>query len=69
MPVRVLSDAELARLSSWPGGIADDDLVAFFTLTNDDVGWLGSNIRLENRLGAARYSSARCRGWAGYRMT
>ncbi len=53
MPVRFLSDAELARLSSWPDEIADDDLVTFFTLTSDDLGWLGSNVRVENRLGAA----------------
>jgi len=25
MPVRFLSDAELAKLSSWPDGIAEDD--------------------------------------------
>jgi hypothetical protein len=37
MPVRFLSDAELARLSSWPDGIAEDDLVTFFTLTGDDL--------------------------------
>jgi len=36
MPVRFLSDAELARLSSWPDEIADDDLVIYFTLTGDD---------------------------------
>jgi len=53
MPVRFLSDAELARLSGWPHDVADDDLVTFFTLTSDDLGWLGSNVRVENRLGAA----------------
>jgi len=53
MPVRFLSDAELARLSGWPSEIADDDLITFFTLTDDDLGWLGSNYRTENRLGAA----------------
>jgi len=53
MPVRFLSDAELARLSGWPSEIAEDDLVTFFTLTDDDLGWLGSNYRYENRLGAA----------------
>jgi len=52
MPVRFLSDAELARLSSWPDEIADDDLVTYFTLTGDDLGWLGANVRAENRLGA-----------------
>jgi TnpA family transposase len=53
MPVRFLSDAELARLSSWPDEVADDDLVTYFTLTGDDLGWLASNVRVENRLGAA----------------
>ena len=53
MPVRLLSDAELARLSGWPHDVADDDLVTFFTLTSDDLGWLGSNVRIDNRLGAA----------------
>jgi len=53
MPVRFLPDAELARLSSWPDEIADDDLVIYFTLTSDDLGWLASTVRVENRLGAA----------------
>jgi hypothetical protein len=53
MPVRFLSDAELARLSSWPDEIADDGLVTYFTLTSDDFDWLGANVRIENRLGAA----------------
>ncbi len=38
MPVRFLSDVELARLSGWPHDVADDDLVTFFTLTSDDLG-------------------------------
>src|SRR5436190_6380809 len=53
MPVRFLSDVELARLRSWPDEIAEHDLVTFFTLTSDDAGWLSGNIRMENRLGAA----------------
>jgi len=53
MPVRFLSDAELARLSGWPDEIADADLITYFTLTSDDLGWLTSNVRVENRLGAA----------------
>ena len=51
MPVRFLSDAELARLSSWPDEIAEHDLVTFFTLTSDDAAWLSGNVRVENRLG------------------
>lgn len=32
MPVRYLSDPELARLSSWQGEIADEEAVTYFTL-------------------------------------
>jgi hypothetical protein len=53
MPVRFLSDAELARLSGWPDEIAEHDLVAFFMLTSGNAGWLSGNVRVENRLGAA----------------
>ena len=53
LPVRFLSDAELARLSSWPDEIAAEDLVTFFTLSPDDLGWLAGFNRDENRLGAA----------------
>lgn len=53
MPVRFLSDAELARLSSWPDEIAEHDLVTFFTLSSGDAAWLSGNVRVENRLGAA----------------
>ena|ERR1700720_182226 len=53
MPVRFLSDAELARLSSWPDEIAAEDLVTFFTLSPDDLAWLAGFNRDENRLGAA----------------
>ena len=44
MPVRYLSEAELARLSSWPAEIADEDAVTFFTLTGDDLGLASSVI-------------------------
>jgi hypothetical protein len=53
MLARFLSDAELARLSSWPDEIAEHDLITFFTVTSDDAAWLSGNIRVENRLGAA----------------
>jgi hypothetical protein len=53
MPVRFLSDAELARLSSWPDEIAEHDQVTFFALTSDDAAWLSGQVRVENRLGAA----------------
>ena len=65
MPVRFLSDAELARLSGWPNDFSEDDLVTFFTLTSDDL--RAGPIVLLSRTGwAPRFSSARCRGWAGY---
>jgi hypothetical protein len=53
LPFQFLSGAELARLSGWPDEIADADLITYFTLTRDDIGWLTSNVRVENRLGAA----------------
>src|SRR6266568_4368505 len=53
MPVRFLSDAELARLSGWPDEIAAEDLVTFFTLSPDDLAWLAGFNRDDNRLGAA----------------
>ena len=53
VPVRL----ELARLSSWPDGIADDDLVTYFTLTSDDLSWLVANLRIENRRGVRRIAS------------
>jgi len=53
MPVRYLSDPELARLSGWPGEIADEDVITFFTLSADDLAWVRGFNRDENRLGVA----------------
>jgi len=39
---RVLSDAELAQLSTWPAEVAHSDLAAYFTLTVDDLRWVRS---------------------------
>ena len=70
MPVRFLSDAELARLSSWPDEIADEDQVTFFSLTSADLGWLGSHVRPENRLGAAvQLCSLSWLGWIPDELT
>jgi hypothetical protein len=70
MPVRFLSDAELARLSGWPDEIADEDLVTYVALTGDDLGWLASTVPLENRLGAAvRLCSLPWLGWAYRRIS
>lgn len=44
MPIRYLSDPELARLSSWPDQIAAEDAVTYYTLSADDLSWrAGSN--------------------------
>jgi hypothetical protein len=53
MPVRYLSDPELARLSGWPDEIADEDAVTYFTLSDADVSWLAGFNRQQNRLGVA----------------
>ena len=51
MPIRYLSDPELARLSSWPDEIAAEDAVTYFTLSADDLSWRAGSNRQENRLG------------------
>jgi hypothetical protein len=51
MPVRYLSDPELARLSSWPDEIAVEDAVTYFTVSADDLSWLAGFNRQPNRLG------------------
>jgi hypothetical protein len=53
MPIRYLSDPELARLSSWPDEIAAEDAVTYFTLSTDDLSWRAGSNRQENRLGVA----------------
>ena len=40
MPVRYLSDPELARLSSWPDEIDVADAVTYFTPSGDDLSWI-----------------------------
>jgi Domain of unknown function (DUF4158) len=64
MPVRYLSDLELARLSSWPDEIADEDAVTYFTLSADDLAWLAGFNRQHNRLGVAvQLSTLPWLGW------
>lgn len=53
MPIRYLSDAELARLSGWPEETAYEDAVTFFTLIGDDLAWLAGFSRDHNRLGVS----------------
>lgn len=75
MPARYLSDPELARLSGWPGEIADEDAVTYFTRRPIDLSWLRPRPRAgpwcastARRTGSElRCSCARCRGWAGWR--
>lgn len=48
------SSAELARLRAWPEEIGPGELVRFFTLAADDLGWLASAARGEtSRFGLA----------------
>jgi Domain of unknown function (DUF4158) len=64
MPVRYLSDPELARLSGWPDEIADEDAVTYFTLSADDLSWLAGFNRQQNRLGVAvQLSTLPWLGW------
>lgn len=64
MPVRYLSDPELARLSSWPDEIAVEDAVTYFTLSAEDLSWLAGFNRQQNRLGAAvQLSTLPWLGW------
>jgi Domain of unknown function (DUF4158) len=64
MPVRYLSDPELARLSSWPDEIAAQDAVTYFTLSADDLSWLTGFNRQHNRLGVAvQLSTLPWLGW------
>ena len=64
MPVRYLSDPELARLSSWPDEIAVEDVVTYFTLSADDLSWLAGFNRQQNRLGVAvQLSTLPWLGW------
>lgn len=54
MPSRYLSDAELARLSGYPAEVADEDLIAYFTLSGADRRWVRERHRgPANRLGLA----------------
>lgn len=53
MPVRFLSDAERARLSSFPDEIAPDDLNTYFTLSTADSEHVQLHHRTTTRLGVA----------------
>jgi len=70
LPVRYLSDTELARLNSWPADIAEHDAVTFFTLTDDDRAWLAGFQRDDNRLGVAvQLCTVPWLGWVPEQLT
>jgi len=51
---RFFSDAEIARLRSWPAELGRDELIRHFTLGPDDLAWLESSARGSgNRIGLA----------------
>ncbi len=52
MPTRFLSNAQRARLSSWPALLSFEELAAHFTLSRRDLKFL-EVFRRSNRLGAA----------------
>jgi hypothetical protein len=49
----ILPDDELEQLSSWPPEAARSDLVAYFTLSLDDLRWLRSQRGGIERVGLA----------------
>ena len=53
MPVQFLSVAERARLSRFPAEVAQEDLIAYFTLTGSDLAQLPVTSAPHNRLGFA----------------
>lgn len=53
MAPRVLSDAELEALTSWPSAVAHSDLVEYFTLDVDDPRWARSHRGSPTRIGLA----------------
>lgn len=53
MPGRFLSDADRARLSTFPAEVSEDDLAAYFTLSPDDHALVRRRRGEHNRLGFA----------------
>jgi hypothetical protein len=53
VPGRFLTDAQRARLSQFPDDVVDDDLGAYFTLTEDERAVAMRRRGDENRLGFA----------------
>ena len=51
MPVRVFTDAERERLNPFPRDVSPADLLAFFTLFDDELELIGDRRGDHNRLG------------------
>ena len=54
MPVSFLSEAERERFNSFPADLADDDLIAYFTLGESDLMQIPKTSNDSNRFGYAR---------------
>lgn len=53
MPVSFLSEAERERFNSFPADISTDDLIAFFTSSENDLQQIPKTASATNRLGLA----------------
>lgn len=53
MPVSFLSEAERLRLNSFPADLSNDDLIAYFTLSEADLRQIPKTASATNRLGVA----------------
>lgn len=53
MPVSFLSEAERLRFNSFPANLSTDDLIAFFTLSENDLLQIPKTTTPPNRLGFA----------------
>lgn len=53
MPVSFLSEAERLRLNSFPTDLSNDDLIAYFTLSDTDLLQIPKTASASNRLGVA----------------
>ncbi len=53
MPVSFLSEAERRRFNSFPADLSSDDLIAFFTLSDNDLRQIPKTTAASNRLGFA----------------
>lgn len=53
MPVSFVSEAERLRLNSFPADLSNDDLIAYFTLSEADLLQIPKTASVSNRLGVA----------------